>query len=110
MSKIKDLPSDGLLVYGVYSTKRDANGKKVGEMFTNQKQLFFNYLSIRQSDAEFYNSIGKKVDLKVKTYFVNDVKESTTKVLLDGVYYEVTAVDPDFEREYMFWYLTRVGA
>lgn len=109
MVKVNELPIDGMLRFGKYATKRDENGKKVGFKLLDPHDLFFNYLSIRQSDTTYFNSIGKTVDLKVKTYYVAGVEQKSVKVLIEGELYDVTMIDPDFKREYMFWYLTKVG-
>lgn len=109
MPKINDLPSDGILKFGRYKTARDESGKKIGERFDTLGELFFSYVNIRQSDTEFYKTYGKTVDLKVKTYYVKGIERQSLKVLVDGVFYEVTEIDPDFNREFMFWYLTKVG-
>ena len=100
--------NDGVAEYGSINTVRDNNGKKKGEEFTSLGFLFFNYASIRQGDIEFYGAKDITVDLKIKTYFANDVQKSH-KVKFDNEVYEVISLDPDIKRTYMYWYLTKVG-
>lgn len=102
--------NDGLLEYGTIKTVRDANNKidKTADPFNKVGDLFFNFMNTRQGDYEQYGGKTQIVDEKVKTYFDNGVQKSH-KVRIEGVEYDITAIDPDANRIFMYWYLTKVG-
>lgn len=108
MIKHPELLSDGLLQFGKITTQRDKEAKIIGQAFEALGGLFFNFQSIRQSDFEQYGTTESGVDLKVKTYYTAQV-ETSHKIIIDGIEYEITAIDPDRKRIYMYWYLSKVG-
>lgn len=108
MIKHPELLNDGLLEFGKIETLRDDEANIIGKTFKSLGQLFFNYQSIRQSDYEQYGTSELSVDLKIKTYYTEFVEKSH-KIIINGAEYEITAIDPDRKRVYMYWYLAKVG-
>ena len=108
MIKHPELLNDGLLEFGRIKTLRDEEANLIGKTFESLGQLFFNYQSIRQSDYEQYGTSELSVDLKIKTYYT-DFVEKSHKIIIGVDEYEITAIDPDRKRMYMFWYLAKVG-
>lgn len=109
---IQEPLNQGLLFYGKITTLRDSvNKKKIGEEFVEKGKLFFNYISIRKPDVEYYSQNSNKIDLKVKTYYVDSVDKKIHKVKISDIIYNITDVDIDNKKKYMYWYLsmTEIG-
>ena len=104
----EDRLNDGRLFFGKVETKRDARGKKIGQVFVKTGEMFFSYKSIRQSDFDLYNTSEQQIELKVKSYYVPTATK-THQVLLKSRLYNITAIDVDNDKRYMYWYLTEVG-
>ena len=104
----EDRLNDGRLFFGKVETKRDARGKKIGQVFVNTGEMFFSYKTIRQSDFDLYNTSEQQIELKVKSYYVPTATK-THQVLLKSRLYNITAIDVDNDKRYMYWYLTEVG-
>ena len=107
-TKLPESFNDGLLEFGKTATQRDEHAKIIGDGFERFGELFFNYQTIRQSDFEQYGTTDLSVDLKVKTYYTPNVEKSH-KVIINDSIYEITGIDPDKERIYLYWYLSKVG-
>lgn len=106
--KMRDLLNDGLLEFGKTATQRDESAKIIGDGFSKLGELFFKYQTLRQADFEQYETTERSVDLKIKTYYTPKVEKSH-KVIIDNSIYEITGIDPDLERIFLYWYLTKVG-
>lgn len=108
MVKLDELLNDGLLFYGETKTKRDALKKVIATEFISSGRLFFNYAGINQRFDEWTVGNLSEVTLKVKTYFDRGIHKSH-KVSIDGVLYEILAMDPTNDRKYIFLFLKKVG-
>lgn len=97
---------DGCLMYGRVDVKRDQNNKLIGRDPVFYGRLFFDQCSIREQDYTYFDSTHLIHAKKVKTYYLKNALGST-KVLMDDLIYDVTRIDPDKERKYMYWYLQR---
>lgn len=108
MAKQEENLNDGLLTFGKIQTVRGKNNKidKSADPFNEMGKLYFNFKTIRQDDAEQYGGKRKVVDLKVKSYYLPDVLK-THKVKIEEELYDINAVDPDTQRKYMYWYLSK---
>ena len=104
----EDRLNDGRLFFGKVETKRDARGKQSGQVFVKTGEMFFSYKTIRQSDFDLYNTSEQQIELKVKSYYVPTATK-THQVLLKSRLYNITAIDVDNDKRYMYWYLTEVG-
>ncbi|CZR11009.1 head-tail adaptor protein [Trichococcus collinsii] len=104
----EDRLNDGRLFFGKVETKRDASGKKIGQVFAKTGDMFFSYKTIRQSDFDLYNTSDQQIELKVKSYYIPTATK-THQVLLKSRLYNITAIDVDNDKRYMYWYLSEVG-
>lgn len=112
MEQYRETFNDGVLVYGHKITKRSETGKRIGETFTAEGKLFFREMSCRQSDYEFSNAIGSRLDLKVKTPYppsFRKIDKNKMLVQIDGIGYEIINVDHDTTKQFLFFLLQRVG-
>lgn len=101
--------NDGLLQYGVIETERE-NGKKIGEKFNRVGKLYFNRMTIRQSDYDLQEgATSQGIDLKVKTYFVKDVSKDAHQVLIGDTKFNIYQIDADNDDKYLYWYLSKEG-
>lgn len=101
--------NSGQLQYGSDIHDRE-NGKLVGSRFVQEGVLNFRYKTIRESDYRLYESIDGVIKKKVKTYYVHGIKNSH-KVILNGdpeEKYDITSMDPDEEKKFLYLYLERV--
>ena len=104
----EDRLNDGRLFFGKVETKRDARGKQSGQVFVKTGEMYFSYKSIRQSDYDLYNAADQQIELKVKSYYT-PIATKTHQVLLKSRLYNITAIDVDNDKRYMYWYLSEVG-
>lgn len=101
--------NDGLLQYGVIEIERE-NGKKIGEKFNRVGKLYFNRMTIRQSDYDLQEgATSQGIDLKVKTYFVKDVSKDAHQVLIGDTKFNIYQIDADNDDKYLYWYLSKEG-
>lgn len=100
--------TDGILRFGVIKTKR-YQGKKIGEEFQETGHLFFNKMSVRQSDYELLAGTDQNIDLKVKTFFILGVSKESHKVQINNEEYDIYMLDSDADDKYLYWYLTKAG-
>lgn len=104
----EDRLNDGRLFFGKVKTKRDARGKQAGQVFVKTGEMYFSYKAIRQSDYDLYNAADQQIELKVKTYYTPTATK-THQVLLKSILYNITAIDVDNDKRYMYWYLSETG-
>lgn len=98
--------NDGFLIYGNEENKR-VNGRLISTVFQEVGTLAFNYKTIRESDYTLFSNLANITTLKVKTYFDESVDVKKHKVKIDDEIYNITRLDNDETRSYMFWYLER---
>lgn len=99
--------NSGQLSYG--SDKHIREGAKlVDSVFQVVGILNYRNMSLRESDYSLYETIDKVIARKVKVYYVPGI-EKTHKVMLEGEKYDITRIDPDNERIFMYLYLERVN-
>ena len=98
--------NDGVLFYGKVLPKYGKGRKRIGEEFVQEGKLYYEILSIRDSDNMIANNIGYTIDKKVRTHFKRDLKTSH-KVKINDSLYDVVSLDND--RLHSFLYLQKVG-
>lgn len=101
--------NSGQLQYGKDVHTRE-NGKLVSSSFVPEGILNFRYKTIRESDFRLYQAIDGVIKKKVKTYYVPGIKNNH-KVILNGdpeEKYDITSMDPDDEKRFLYLYLERV--
>lgn len=103
--------TQGVVHFGTIETKRNVNREKIGFKFNDVGLLFFNYRQIRVEDQDYF-SVAKDnaANLKIETYYRDGIDKESHKAVINGDYYEITALDPSNDRRTMFWYLTKKGA
>lgn len=112
MQTFREVFNDGLLRYGHKATQRSETGKRIGDVFTPEGQLYYRELSYRESDYQLANAMGSSLDLKVKTPYppsFRKVNKNKLIVSIDGVEYETIKVDHDQSKLYLYFYLAKVG-
>lgn len=100
--------TDGKMFFGTIKTER-VNGKKVGEVFNVFGELYFNRMTIRQSDYSIESASEQTIDLKIKTFFTRGISKNSHKVLIGEEMFDIYSIDSDVEEKYNYWYLTKVG-
>lgn len=101
--------NDGLLAYGKKTSIRDPITRKyIDEVFKDEGHLYFDYRSLRQSGYFVSDANINKSDIKVVTYY-NSVITESHKVVIEGIEYDIVALDVSDDKWYMYWYLQRVG-
>jgi hypothetical protein len=99
--------NSGQLSYGSDKHTREG-GKLVDSTFQTAGVLNYKNMSLRESDYSLYDAIDKVIARKVKVYYVPGI-EKTHKVLLEGEKYDITRIDPDDTRTFIYLYLERVN-
>lgn len=100
--------NDGLLEFGEVRTNRDPETLKViGHGFVVSGELFYTHETIRQGDVDFYGGLDQGIDLKIKTHYVTEWRESM-KVRIKDELYDVTAMSPSNDRRELYWYLSKI--
>lgn len=103
--------NQGVVHFGTIKTKRNANREKIGFEFNKAGLLFFNYRQIRVEDQDYFKvAKDSMANLKIETYYYNSIDKESHKAVINGDYYEITAIDPSNDRKTMFWYLVKKGA
>jgi len=83
-------------------------GRKFEDAFEIEKKLFYNLMSAREQDFTLITNVfDRKLDLKVKTYFVRF--DADLQAQIDSEIYDVIKVDRDKKKQYMYLYLQKVG-
>jgi SPP1 family predicted phage head-tail adaptor len=98
--------NDGLLEYGSTVATYNAKREKTGETWSKKGSLYFEQMSIRDSDIILASQMGYKVDIKLKTQI--RPLSNLDKVKIGSTYYEIKSMDEDARHLYL--YLQRVGA
>lgn len=109
--RIRETFNDGFLQYGHRRTVR-TNGKKTGTEFISEGRLAFKELSAREQDYQMVDLSTSSLDLKLKTLyppFFKSIRKNKLKVLIDKIEYDVLKVDPDYGKNFLFFYLQEVG-
>jgi hypothetical protein len=112
MQTYKEVFNDGLLKYGHKVTQRSETGKRIGDVFNAEGQLYYRELSYRESDYKLANTMGTSLDLKVKTLYppsFRRINKNKLIVSINGMEYEVIKVDHDQSKLYLYFYLAKVG-
>lgn len=103
--------NQGVVHFGTIETKRNANREKIGFEFNKAGLLFFNYRQIRVEDQDYFKvAKDSTANLKIETYYYKGIDKESHKAVINGDYYEITAIDPSNDRRTMFWYLVKKGA
>lgn len=108
----KEVFNDGYLYYGHKKTTRSANKKSIGSVFTEEGKLAFKEMSARETDYTLAETLGSKLDLKVKTPYppsFRNIDKDKLKVTIRGNEYDVIKVDPDNVNRFLYFYLQKVG-
>lgn len=104
--------NDGYLTYGYMETERDDNESIIDEVFTEMGSLAYKHMSARESDYQLTDTMGSRLDMKVKTRFppsFRKVNKNKLTVMIEGDEYNVTHVDPDNVNRFLYFYLEKVG-
>jgi hypothetical protein len=112
MQTYKEVFNDGLLRYGHKVTQRSGTGKRIGEKFNVEGQLYYREMSYRESDYQLANAMGSSLDLKVKTPYPPSFRRiNKTKLIvsINAIEYETIKVDHDPSKLHLYFYLQRVG-
>lgn len=108
----REVFNDGFLYYGHKKTTRSASKKTIGSVFTEEGRLAYKEVSVRESDYSLAETLGSKLDLKVKTPYppsFREIDKDKLKVLIRGNEYDVIKVDPDNVTRFLYFYLQKVG-
>lgn len=108
---IRETFNDGYLFYGRRKTLR-TDGKKTGTEFESEGKLAFKEMSIREEDYQVADMSTTTLSLKLKTLyppFFKRIRKNKLKVLIDDVEYDVLKVDPDYRKNFLYFYLQEVG-
>ncbi|AOM13811.1 phage head closure protein [Bacillus thuringiensis] len=100
--------NDGYLAYGYKKTERSEEGKRIGETFQEEGRLAYQEMSIRDSDYQMVGVVTTGLDAKVKTLYPPSFRKRNKnkfKVFMDGTEYDVIKVDPDADKQYLYFYL-----
>lgn len=92
--------NDGVLDYGKITAQYDSAKKKIGEGFIKSGSLMFGLMKKRDEDLVLANSLGYSLDLKIKTPKINF--DSSYKVRIDSIVYDVYKVDFDEVNNYLY--------
>ncbi|GIN86974.1 head-tail adaptor protein [Heyndrickxia sporothermodurans] len=98
--------NDGILKYGSYKTSRSESRKVIGKKFEEHGRLFYNEMSVRDSDYLKFGSMGSTLDMKVKTPMppsLRKIDKASLIVKIDGVDY--TIIEADRDKNYLYFYL-----
>lgn len=104
--------NDGFLTYGYMETLRNERETIIGEHFVEKGSLAFRQMSARESDYQLTDTMGSRLDMKVKTRFppsFQKVNKNKLSVMIDGDEYDVTYIDQDNVNRFLYFYLERVG-
>lgn len=108
---VRETLNDGYLQYGHRKTVR-TDGKRTGTTFEAEGKLAFKEISIREEDYQVANLNTTTLSLKLKTLyppFFRNIRKNKLKVLIDRVEYDVLKVDPDYGKNFLYFYLQEVG-
>ena len=101
--------NSGQLEYGSDIHIRE-NGKLIDSVFKPEGKLNFKYKMIREADYSLFKSLDRVDTKKVKVYYVEGIRRSH-KVIINGETnnkWDITSMDPDTEKRYLYLYLERV--
>lgn len=110
--RIRETLNDGYLLYGRRITKRSNTGKKIGIKFNEEGKLAFKEVSCREQDYQMAAISSNSLDLKVKTLyppFFRSINKNKLKVVIENIEYDVILVDPDYSKNFLYFYLQEVG-
>ena len=100
--------NDGIIEFGDYIESYDENNNACEEKeFSVKGRLLFSYKTIREQDRLKYDDTGVKVAIKIKTYYLPNLKSSNT-IRLNNTLYSIAHIDPDNSKEKMYIYLTEL--
>lgn len=111
MDRVRETFTDGVLVYGHYTTKLSAKKKVIGKEFVKEGKLFFRELYARESDFLTCSSMGAVLEVKLKTLFppvFRKVNKTDLVVKIDETEYEVIKAD-DSDKHYIYFFLAKSG-
>lgn len=100
--------NDGLLEFGNKKLIKNSLKQIEKEEFVKKGKLFFSIKNCKIDDFKMYFGIDKKVDLKLKTYYMKELKESHI-VKIGKCYYDINLIDYDENKQYMYIYLQKRG-
>lgn len=100
--------NDGIIEFGDYIESYDENNNACKEKeFSVKGRLLFSYKTIREQDRLKYDDTGLKVAIKIKTYYLPNLKSSNT-IRLNNTLYSIAHIDSDNSKEKMYIYLTEL--
>ncbi|MFI3210909.1 MAG: head-tail adaptor protein [Peptostreptococcaceae bacterium] len=96
--------NDGVLVFGNIDILKDENLNELKKEFISKGKLFLSFKNLRFEDREKYDTEFSCVDLKVQTLLNKNI-QSNSIVKINGILYEVVAVEPNLIKNRMYIYL-----
>lgn len=109
MYKLKtETLNDGVLYYGSVKSQTNLKREKIGEDFIEKGHLYFEKMSVRDSDLIIASQLGYKIDLKLKV-FKRDNITSLDKVKVATVLYDIKNLDSDNKFMYIYLQLVKAG-
>lgn len=103
--------NDGFMTYGQDVTLYELK-KKIGTRFEQSGVLAFTEMSVRDQDYTLVDALSGTLDLKLKTMYPIHLESKLVNkmtVHVKGTRYETIKVDRDRNKDYLFWYLQKVG-
>lgn len=98
--------NDGVLKFGKYLEKYDEAGYLLNKKeFIQEGKLFFSYKSIREQDRLKFDDTGYKIDLKINTPYMNNIK-SNHVILIESNMYSIKYIEPDFSKRNLYMFLS----
>ncbi|MCD4907226.1 phage head closure protein [Enterococcus faecalis] len=110
MDRIRETFTDGVIYFGRFKDILSEKKKRIGKEFVEEGKLFFRYLSIREQDYILGGSLGKQLDIKLKTPYPVSLKKKMNQKLafmIEEEQYEAIKIDKD--KNFLYFYLGKVG-
>lgn len=104
--KNKNVLNSGRLEFGKKQTVRNEKKDIIDTKFNSTGFLYYQLLSLRQSDMKLYFGLDEIVDLKVKVYNVKDF-DKTNIIKIDNKFYDIKASDLTPDSRFRFLYLVK---
>lgn len=98
--------NSGLLYFGSKKTIRDGKKRIVSNEFLPFGKLKYKLKNFNYESFTSYFGIESKIDLKVKVYKVEKLKESLL-IKIDKNYYDIVKMDEESSGQFVYLYLQR---
>ena len=104
--------NDGVIdIYSEKENKSDFNAKINAETLADLDfiaKMNFSYMSIREQDSAYADSLGRKLDFKIKIPFYDAIKQEHIAVF-DNMFYDIYSMDIDKVKHETYLYMEGVG-